>query len=213
SPLKNSRRARHTSVFFRMSTMKIVILTRSSRLPPAPSQMCLMRVKICFACSYSLSPTSVLPPSRGRATWPEMKRRSPARMQFDHSPGPASATLGIATLVLGMTATSCAMGCCYLFSLTPEWGRLAAGSPRIVDSPNRDGHNAWNQKARSHWRMHRESYRLPVFGVASRGFVARALAGERTKMARASGAHCDRFLGGQLDRLHGARHRAEALRV
>src|SRR5215831_10495150 len=65
-----------------------------------------MRVKICFACSYSLSPTSVLPPSSGRATWPEMKSISPARMQFDHNPGPASATLGTFTRVLGMGASS-----------------------------------------------------------------------------------------------------------
>src|SRR5215471_11147017 len=65
-----------------------------------------MRVKVCFACSYSLSPTSVLPPSSGRATWPEMKSISPARMQFDHNPGPASATLGTFTRVLGMGASS-----------------------------------------------------------------------------------------------------------
>src|SRR5688572_17083035 len=35
-----------------------------------------------------------------------MKSRSPARMQFDQSPGSASATVGMATLVLGITATS-----------------------------------------------------------------------------------------------------------
>src|SRR6185295_18369852 len=69
--------------------------------------MHLMRVKICFACSYSFLPTSVLPPSSGRATWPEMKMRSPARMQFDHSPVPASATLDTATLVLGMERPPC----------------------------------------------------------------------------------------------------------
>src|SRR5262245_9379912 len=33
-----------------------------------------------------------------------MKSRSPARMQFDQSPGPASATSGMVTLFLGMAA-------------------------------------------------------------------------------------------------------------
>src|SRR5712691_8750714 len=61
-----------------------------------------MRENICLVCSYSSFPTISVPPSKGRATWPEMNSMSPARIAFDHRPGATSATSATDTFFLGM---------------------------------------------------------------------------------------------------------------
>src|SRR5882757_5971018 len=65
-----------------------------------------MRENICLVCSYSSFPAKWVPPSKGRATWPEMNSMSPARIAFDHRSGPTSATSGTDTFVLGMASPS-----------------------------------------------------------------------------------------------------------